>query len=408
MLGCHEFCGYYEWTFSYARQNWGPDAFTLLMHHAIGLDSQKHYLDAARANGIKGLHDTWFKTAGEEGGDWAIQFDEARKVLRFDIHRCPSKGFLLSSDRMQDEDYCDHCMGWVAPAMHSVGFEVTKHEHNHCGQCVWQIEPRGQHTEPQTYKGDIHQSPLWSGGYVEQWVRQVKLPVLPSVSPSTDWTEVLTTWFAPARRLVMIARGPSARDARVNVQDGDMVVVADPTYAYRDTFSGEPHAVLIGDNSCCLEAVAKRYHATPPQRRPLLLYSYLPANIWDRAGAFVPLDLPRPLPILPLLLRRNLYRHEPGAAYPTSGVFLALLAAALGKPALVAGIDLYRHPSGQQYLEGSPPAAQPAADAPVQWPAHHSEACDVAHARRAHRHAAGRIEFVGVIEQMLQAQEAAV
>ena len=83
-----------------------------------------------------------------------------------------------------------------------------------------------------------------------------------------------------------------------------------------------------------------------------------------------------PVPIGPTLNGAGLggYDKRP---YPTSGVFLMLLAAALGKGADVAGIDLYRHPSGQTYVGSQCDTARFA------WPPHHSLQCDLHHIRQA-------------------------
>jgi hypothetical protein len=46
---------------------------------------------------------------------------------------------------------------------------------------------------------------------------------------------------------------------------------------------------------------------------------------------FVSAGLPRPVPILPLLIRKGKYTHRSGGPHPTTREFLLLLAAALGK-----------------------------------------------------------------------------
>ena len=59
-------------------------------------------------------------------------------VYRIDMYDCPSKGFLLRNGLENFHDYCDHCMGWVGPMMKDFGYAVD-HEHNHCGQCWWEM-----------------------------------------------------------------------------------------------------------------------------------------------------------------------------------------------------------------------------------------------------------------------------
>ena len=90
----------------------------------------------------------------------------------------------------------------------------------------------------------------------------------------------------------------------------------------------QPPAVLLGSDSAELAGVAARFRATAAEQRPLLL-SPFPA---PRARLdFVSAGLPRPVPILPLLIRRGLYSHQPGGPTPDLTELLALLAAALQK-----------------------------------------------------------------------------
>jgi hypothetical protein len=262
-------------------------------------------------------------------------------------------------------------MGWIVPVLEAIGGEVVGHEHNHCGQCWGEIRLKSQ--PMQSLAGlpvDITKDPRWQRGYLERWEKSEKLPVLPGFR-ETDPVEVLRRWFAGDEALTVLGRGPSAVDAWTRGHLTEAVITTDPTYATRDVYGGEPRGVLIGDNSHLLEQVSQRFHATPADQRPLLMHMFLP-------GApmlpFARYKLPRPVPILPLLVRENVYQHEPFSPYPTTGVFALLLAAALGKRVTVAGIDLYRHPTGQAYMN-----EQTFRGLPKQ----HSEACDLAHIRRA-------------------------
>jgi hypothetical protein len=86
--------------------------------------------------------------------------------------------------------------------------------------------------------------------------------------------------------------------------------------------------VLIGCPPADLAATASRYNATPSTKRPVLLHAFLPGV---PPVDFVSAGLPRPLPILPLLIRRNRYTHRPGGLHPTTKEFLALLLGTLDK-----------------------------------------------------------------------------
>lgn len=206
--------------------------------------------------------------------------------------------------------------------------------------------------------------------------------------------ETIETWFAGVERVLVLGRGPSVRDPRVLRRAADAAMVVDPTYALRDVYDGRPHAVLIGDESIVLGAVARRYRDEPPTHRPLLMHAYLPGTPHHR-GDFEALGLPAPAPILPLLRRRGLYEHRPGRPYPTSGVFLAMVAAALDKPTCVAGIDLYRHPSGRMYVH------RKLEEGHVIWPNKHSEAVDIEHLRLVVARLGPRLECVGVAAEVV-------
>jgi hypothetical protein len=391
MLGCHDFCGHYEWTFHYVRRRFGQEAVRRLWDDAIGGESQNHYTQAALKEGLTGLYNCWVKTGEDEQCDWTWTVDERKNVLRWDMRKCPSKGFLIENDLNADEDYCDHCMGWMGPLLGRVGAEVVVHEHNHCGQCWGEIKMKGKPSQSLDLPTDIRKDPRWQRGYLDRWRNNQKLPLYESASDAVDSCDVLTDWFARAEELTILGRGPSAAEPWAKGLPRQSVLVVDPTYALRDTFDGDPIAVLFGDGATELAKAAQRFHQTPPQRQPLLMHMYLHRH---EPAAFAAHNLPRPVPILPLLIRTGLYTHNSHGPYPTSGVFLVLLAAALGKPAHVAGIDLYRHPSGREYVD-SPTTG------PAQWPAWHSEACDIDHLRKAQEYSRGKIHFSPHLQEIL-------
>lgn len=418
MLGCQDFCGHYDWTFHYIRRRFGQQAVIDLWADAIGHDSQRHYEKAGAAEGLRGLYHTWVQTGEDEKCDWTFTLDESKNVLRLDMRECPSKGFLIKNDLNADEDYCDHCAGWTGPMLEKVGMEIASHEHNHAGQCWWEMRRKDTPFTPLNLDIDIRKDARWNRGFVERWHGGVKQPLLsesqadvhsekvPGANPgrfpgagAVDSCDVLRDWFSCVNDLLVLGRGPGAADERgrglieayqASPQRG--VVVTDPTYATRDVFADEPLAVLIGDQSKALSGVADRFLATPPECRPLLMHMFLPGVPMQD---FVSLGLPRPVPILPLLIRTGLYTHRPNEAYPTTGVFLALLAVALGKRIDVAGIDLYRHPSGKMYV--SEPDTE-------KWPARHSEACDLYWLGLARDRAAAGIGLSPLVTELLNAR----
>lgn len=373
MLGCQDFCGYYDWTFHYIRQRFGQDAVHKFWKQSIADDAQQHYTAAGRDKGLRGLYDTWVKTGEDEKCDWTFTLDELRNNLRMDMRECPSKGFLLQNDLNTDEDYCDHCIGWIGSALDSIGAQVVSHEHNHCGQCWWEMGMKDTPHLPLELEIDIRNDPRWARGYVDGWRSNAKLPLLDEAG-SSDPCEVLIDWFAGHDGLTVLGRGPSATDQFTMAQPRHSVVVTDPTYVSQDVYKGDPVGVLIGDQPVSLERLAERFNATSPENRPLLMHMYLPGNpMIDFVGA----GLPRPVPILPTLIRSGLYVHQPHQPYPTTGTFMLMLAVALDKEVIVSGIDLYGHPSGRTY------AHEDSGSRGYLWPGWHSLSCELAHLRAA-------------------------
>lgn len=136
MIGCYDFCGHYEWTFEWLRQRGGHALVKEYWDAAIHRDSQQHATALITSGGIEGMKQYWGVTLEDEGG--SHHCTATADVFRIDMHACPSKGFLMRNGLQQYEDYCDHCMGWIGPLMRSAGYAID-HEHNHCGQCWWEI-----------------------------------------------------------------------------------------------------------------------------------------------------------------------------------------------------------------------------------------------------------------------------
>jgi hypothetical protein len=109
-------------------------------------------------------------------------------------------------------------------------------------------------------------------------------------------------------------------------------IVTGAIYASRDALADEPLAVMLDDrpDDGQLLAIARRFNETAAQRRPLLMCAYLPSHGVNPAN-FPAYGLPRPVPILPLLIRARHYNQKPGAPSPTSYEFAVLVADAVKK-----------------------------------------------------------------------------
>lgn len=164
MIGCYDFCGHYEWTFAWLEEEGGHDLVRDYWVEGISRDSQQHARELVLSQGFAGMKTYWGHTLDHEAAGYAIHADEV--VFRIDMHDCPSKGFLVRNGLVQYRDYCDHCMGWIGPMMQDAGF-VIDHEHNHGGQCWWEIRHRESQSPPSppgalAGDADVRLNPTWN------------------------------------------------------------------------------------------------------------------------------------------------------------------------------------------------------------------------------------------------------
>jgi hypothetical protein len=164
MIGTYDFCGHYEWTFAWLEREGGQDLLRSYWEEAISKDSQSHARELILREGFEGMKKYWAHTLEEEAAGYTLSSDDT--TFRIDMHECPSKGFLLKNGLHQHGDYCDHCMGWIGPVMKKAGF-VIDHEHNHCGQCWWEMRKQTDPTPssaPGTLAGenDVRFAPSWN------------------------------------------------------------------------------------------------------------------------------------------------------------------------------------------------------------------------------------------------------
>jgi hypothetical protein len=136
MIGVYDFCGHYDWTFAWLERAGGPALLREYWDAAIHRDSQRHAAQLIRTQGIAGMQEYWGHTLAEEGGSHHTTV--TADAFRIDMHDCPSKGFLLRNGLQRHPDYCDHCLGWIGPMLREAGL-VIDHEHNHHGQCWWEM-----------------------------------------------------------------------------------------------------------------------------------------------------------------------------------------------------------------------------------------------------------------------------
>lgn len=151
MLGCYDFCGHYDWTFEWLRIRGGDPLVREYWKTAIASDSQAHAAALISAKGFDGMREYWGHTLAEEGAGYHVT--ATATSFRIDMHDCPSRGFLLRNGLRHYHDYCDHCMGWIGPMLKRAGF-VADHEHNHAGQCWWELR-RSDDPGPPSEPGEL-------------------------------------------------------------------------------------------------------------------------------------------------------------------------------------------------------------------------------------------------------------
>jgi hypothetical protein len=333
MLGCQDFCGYYEWTFDYLRKKFGQAAVETFWREAIAGDSQSHYVAAGQEAGLRGLYNCWNHTGDSEKCDWTVSLDEEQNHLRLDMRQCPSKGFLLSNNLNADEDYCDHCIGWIGPALEVVGAKVVAHEHNHCGQCWWHVALEQRATCTSESSEDIRNDPRWSAGYIDRFENHQRASIVGEQRYQNS-NDVIESLFKDVDRISILGDAFSATSDTVP-DDIGTGIVTDKAYLQLPS-DAMPRCVVLGYDIQVLHDASARYVAAESQRRSVLLHTYLPnmAHV-----AFSNLPLPRPLPILPLLIRKNAYKHLPNGHAPSTSCFALLVASALGKMIDATGLS---------------------------------------------------------------------
>ncbi len=158
MIGCYDFCGHYEWTFAWLEEQGGHELVLDYWDEAIRGDSQRHAAELIETLGFEGMKQYWGQVLEEEGAGYEVS--EWPGVFRIDMHACPSKGFLIRNGLVQYRDYCDHCMGWIGGMMRAAGY-VIDHEHNHAGQCWWEMRRAGDRAAAVSPVNDVRNLPGW-------------------------------------------------------------------------------------------------------------------------------------------------------------------------------------------------------------------------------------------------------
>ena len=109
MISCADFIPAYSELFKFLEQKGGKAKVVEFWNYIAD-----HYLanlrELAAQHGLRGCWMYWSRTLNEEAADFTMELDEARGELRFEMHRCPSKGRLLQCRHLTPYvNYCEHC-----------------------------------------------------------------------------------------------------------------------------------------------------------------------------------------------------------------------------------------------------------------------------------------------------------
>jgi hypothetical protein len=171
MIGVQDFIRYYDWTFEYLRRQYGEEAVQRYWAQAIALNSQNHAHVLIRTNGLEGMAEYWGHTLASEEAGYRTVLEST--YFRIDMLECPSKGLLIQIGQEEYHDYCQHCMGWIKPIMDEANFLID-HEHNHQGQCWWEMYPADDdnHPSPPPIRDDedVRKRPGWQTDQHDLWL----------------------------------------------------------------------------------------------------------------------------------------------------------------------------------------------------------------------------------------------
>ena len=91
-----------------------------------------------RTGGLQACYDYWSRIRDEENCDADVILTD--DYFEFRQHVCPSLAKVLDNDAAPCSLYCDHCMGWIEPAVTAAGlYVVNDMESRTEPHCVFRI-----------------------------------------------------------------------------------------------------------------------------------------------------------------------------------------------------------------------------------------------------------------------------
>ena len=123
MIPCTHFIPAYSELFTFLDREGGEAAVTDFWHYLSDtfLDNLR---ELVTEHGLLGCWLYWQHTLNEEAADFTMELDEEAGVFRITMHRCPSKGRLLTSAEITPyPNYCAHCDTLYRRVLEPLGYD---------------------------------------------------------------------------------------------------------------------------------------------------------------------------------------------------------------------------------------------------------------------------------------------
>jgi hypothetical protein len=109
VISCTEFIPAYSELFKFLEKK-GGKAAVVKYWETISKDGLELLKKEASEHGLRGCYNYWSHTLNEEAADFTMTLDEENGVFSIEMHKCPSKGLLISTKHIEPYSaYCEHC-----------------------------------------------------------------------------------------------------------------------------------------------------------------------------------------------------------------------------------------------------------------------------------------------------------
>jgi len=121
MIPSDHFVRYYNEVFK-ALEEKGHEHLVAYWAELGRLQSQE-LSERFRQGGLQACYEYWSVIEREENCDAKLSLTE--DYFQLSMQGCPSLAKVLDNDATPCELYCDHCMGWIEPALETAGLHAV-------------------------------------------------------------------------------------------------------------------------------------------------------------------------------------------------------------------------------------------------------------------------------------------